>query len=47
MIRKEIETKLKRSAKDIFFISAATGEGTKELLKLLETEVIGNKKDLA
>ena len=47
MIRKEIETKLKRPAKDIFFISAATGEGTKELLKSLETEVIGNKKDLA
>ena len=47
MIRKEIETKLKRPSKDIFFISAATGEGTKELLKSLETEVIGNKKDLA
>ena len=47
IIRKEIETKLKRPAKDIFFISAATGEGTKELLKSLETEVIGNKKDLA
>jgi len=47
MIRKEIETKLKRPAKDIFFISAATGEGTKELLKSLETEVVGNKKDLA
>tara|TARA_S200000501_G_scaffold99718_1_gene93172 strand:- start:214 stop:1236 length:1023 start_codon:yes stop_codon:yes gene_type:complete len=47
MIRKEIEKKLKRPAKDIFFISAATGEGTKGLLKSLETEVIGNKKDLA
>ena len=46
MIRKEIETKLKKPAKDIFFISAATGEGTRELLKSLETEVIGNKKDL-
>ena len=47
MIRKEIETKLSKPAKDIFFISAATGEGTIELLKSLETEVIGNKEDLA
>ena len=46
MIRKEIETKLSKPAKDIFFISAATGEGTIELLKSLETEVIGNKEDL-
>ena len=47
MIRKKIETKLKKPAKDIFFISAATGEVTKELLKSLETEIIGNKTDLA
>ena len=47
MIRKKIETKFMKPAKDIFFISAATGEGTKELLKSLETEIIGNKKDLA
>jgi Predicted GTPase len=47
IIRKEIETKLSKPAKDIFFISAATGEGTIELLKSLETEVIGNKEDLA
>ena len=45
-IRKNIETKLNKSSKDIFFISAATGEGTNELLKSLETEVIGNKSDL-
>ena len=44
MIRKKIETKFMKPAKDIFFISAATGEGTKELLKSLETEIIGNKK---
>ena len=47
MIRKEIETKLSKPAKDIFFISSATGEGTIELLKSLEAEVIGNKEDLA
>ena len=46
-IRKEIETSLNKPSKDIFFISAATGEGTIELLKSLETEVIGNKEDLA
>ena len=47
MIRKKIETKLKKPAEHIFFISAATGEGTKKLLKSLETEIIGNKTDLA
>ena len=47
IIRKKIETKFKKPAKDIFFISAATGKGTKELLKSLETEIIGNKKELA
>ena len=47
IIQKEIETELNFSSKDIFFISAATGEGTKELLKSLETEVLDNKSDLA
>ena len=47
IIRKKIETNFNKPAKDIFFISAATGEGTKELLNSLESEVIGNKKDLA
>jgi GTP-binding protein len=47
IIQEEIETELNFSSKDIFFISAATGEGTKELLKSLETEVLDNKSDLA
>ena len=44
---KEISSQINFSSKDIFFISAATGEGTKELLKSLETEVLDNKSDLA
>ena len=46
-IQSEIETKLNFTSKDIFFISAATGEGTLKLLKSLETEVLNNKTDLA
>ena len=34
------------SSEEIFFISAATGEGTSELLKKLETEVIRSKSSL-
>lgn len=42
-IRTDLEKELKVSSKEIFFISAATGEGTSELLKKLETEVIKSK----
>ena len=42
-IRKSIETELQVSSNEIFFISAATGEGTSELLKKLETEVLRSK----
>ena len=42
-IRADIEKELKVSSNEIFFISAATGEGTSELLKKLETEVIKSK----
>ena len=42
-IRTDLEKELKISSKEIFFISAATGEGTSELLKKLETEVIKSK----
>ena len=43
-ISKEIEEKLKFTKEEIFFISAATGEGTEYLLKCLESEVYKNKK---
>ena len=46
LIEKEISTKLNIPTKDIFFISAATGKGTNELLKSLETEVLYIKSDL-
>ena len=42
-LRKSIETELQVSSNEIFFISAATGEGTSELLKKLETEVLRSK----
>ena len=42
-IRKSLETELQVSSNEIFFISAATGEGTSELLKKLETEVLRSK----
>ena len=42
-IKSEIKEDLKIKSNEIFFISAATGEGTKDLLKSLETEVINNK----
>ena len=42
-IRKSLEKELQVSSSEIFFISAATGEGTSELLKKLETEVIRSK----
>ena len=38
-IKKEIESELKISSEDIYFISAFTGEGTEILLKKLETEI--------
>ena len=45
-VKSEIKKDLKIKSKDIFFISAATGEGTNELLKSLETEVLSNKSKL-
>ena len=42
-IRNNLEKELKLSPEEIFFISAATGEGTSELLKRLETEVLRSK----
>ena len=45
-IKEQIEKDLKIKSKEIFFISAATGEGTKELLKTLETEVVNTKNEL-
>ena len=45
-IKEQIEKDLKIKSKEIFFISAATGEGTKDLLKSLETEVVNTKKAL-
>ena len=43
-ISKEIEEKLQVTKEEIFFISAATGEGTEFLLKSLESEIYKNKK---
>tara|TARA_X000000368_G_scaffold39789_1_gene28870 strand:- start:268 stop:1284 length:1017 start_codon:yes stop_codon:yes gene_type:complete len=43
LIKEEIKESLKIKSNEIFFISAATGEGTKELLKSLETEVMNNR----
>jgi GTP-binding protein len=45
-IKEQIEKDLKINSKEIFFISAATGEGTKDLLKSLETEVVNTKFEL-
>ena len=45
-IKEQIEKDLKIKSKEIFFISAATGEGTKDLLKSLETEVVNSKNEL-
>jgi GTP-binding protein len=45
-IKEQIEKDLKIKSKEIFFISAATGEGTKDLLKTLETEVVNTKNEL-
>jgi GTP-binding protein len=45
-LSKSIQNELKISEKDIFFISAATGEGTQELLNALEEEISKNKLDL-
>ena len=42
-ISKEIEENLEVTKKEIFFISAATGEGTEYLLKSLESEINKNK----
>ena len=42
-IRNNLEKELKLSPEEIFFISAATGEGTSELLKRLETEGLRSK----
>ena len=46
-IKEQIEKDLKIKPKEIFFISAATGEGTRDLVKSLETEVVNTKNDLA
>jgi GTP-binding protein len=46
LIKEQIEKDLKIKSKEIFFISAATGEGTKDLLKTLETEVVNTKNEL-
>ena len=43
-ISKEIEEKLQVTKEEIFFISAATGEGTEFLLKSLESEIYKNKR---
>jgi selenocysteine-specific translation elongation factor len=43
---KSIKKSLNIEEKDIFFISAATGEGIKELLNALEESVSKNKLDL-
>jgi GTP-binding protein len=43
-ISKEIEEKLQAAKEEIFFISAATGEGTEFLLKSLESEIYKNKR---
>ena len=45
-ISKSFQKELKISEKDIYFISAATGEGTQELLNALEEEISKNKLDL-
>ena len=45
-IKEQIEKDLKIKSKEIFFISAATGEGTKDLLRTLETEVVNTKNEL-
>ncbi len=45
-IKEQIEKDLKINSKEIFFISAATGEGIKDLLKSLETEVVNTKNEL-
>ena len=45
-IKEQIEKDLKIKSREIFFISAATGEGTKDLLKSLETEVVNTKNEL-
>ena len=42
-ISKEIEEKLQVTKEEIFFISAATGEGTEFLLKSLESEIYKNR----
>ena len=46
LIKEQIEKDLKIKSKEIFFISAATGEGTNDLLKTLETEVVNTKNEL-
>ena len=43
-ISKEIEEKLQVAKEEIFFISAATGEGTEFLLKSLESEIYKNTR---
>ena len=45
-IKTELEKELNMASEEIFFISAATGKGTYELLKKLETEVIRSKSSL-
>ena len=45
-ISKSFQKELNIYEKDIYFISAVTGEGTQELLNALEEEISKNKLDL-
>lgn len=45
-ISNNIQNQLSISKKDIFFISAATGAGTKNLLKSLEEVIVRSKEDI-
>ena len=46
LVKKLIQKKLKIPEDDIFFISAATGEGTQKLLQSLEEVISQSKLDL-
>jgi GTP-binding protein len=45
-ISNNIQSQLEISKRDIFFISAATGEGTENLLKSLEEVIVRSKEEL-
>jgi GTPase involved in cell partitioning and DNA repair len=46
-ISKSIQEKLGINKEDIFFISAATGEGTKEILQSLEEVIAKEREELS